>query len=66
MSGDLDSAGVALYTKMQLKPEILKALFISRLMKDTMVHKAYVKENLYAKKHAKELGISDKRFLEIL
>lgn len=64
LSGGLDSAVAAFYAKKELRPEILKAIFISRLVEGADVHKAYLKEKLYAKMHAKWLGVSEKNFYE--
>ena len=65
LSGGLDSAVAAFYAKKKLRPEVLKAIFISRLVKGADVHKAYPKEKMYAKMHAKWLGVPEKNFYEV-
>jgi len=43
----------------------MKALFISRSVGNAKVHKAYFKERLYAKEHAKKLGVANEHLREI-
>ncbi|MEM2291886.1 MAG: 7-cyano-7-deazaguanine synthase [Nitrososphaerota archaeon] len=65
LSGGLDSVISAFYVKKKHQPNLMKALFISRSVENAEVHKAYSKERLYAKEHAKKLGVADEHFHEI-
>jgi len=66
LSGGLDSAVAGFRAVKELKPDILKAIFISRFVEGGNVHKAYRKEILYARIHARRLlNIPEENFYEI-